>query len=182
MVWIDPGKYGYYAAILADDTQGRQELHLAEFSSRSKEFQLPSNILYRTNLAVHEGLLYAVQALFPGEEIVVFCEEPVSAGARNLRTYGQMAMSVGAIVAALTQHTPRVYLVPVSKWKEVVVGKGNASKAEVALWLNRVHPIYAAQCDGRQDLIDACCIALYGLTLISTSLLVSNWDGPGEAV
>ena len=180
VIGIDPGKYGYDAAMIRIDADGNEELKVGRFSSESKEYQLPSQIVFKTRVAV-EQLMYAAMVLWPlEEEIVVFCEEAVSAGARNLRTYGQMAMSVGAILAGVTSCTPRCYLVPVSTWKRGTCGSGNASKEQVALWLNRVLPNYAAECGGRQDLIDACCIARYGLTIVAQSLLVGADHGPGE--
>ena len=117
----------------------------------------------------------------------MFCEEAVLAGARNLRTYGQMAMSASARSCLLLRHPVHparlaTYLVPVSKWKKAVVGTGSASKDDVSLWLNRVYPGYSSQCDGRQDLIDACAIAIYGLSVIADSMRLRSRDDVGETV
>lgn len=87
-----------------------------------------------------------------------FVEEPVVAGARNLRSSLQIAQVSGAILA-----TPiNSYLVPVSTWKKEVVGKGNASKDEVAEWLLLNRPELYELTGGKQDHIDATCIRLYG--------------------
>ncbi len=52
--------------------------------------------------------------------------------------------------------------VNVMAWKKDIVGKGNASKDEVAAWLEVHHPDYYEQCHGDQNLVDATCVALYG--------------------
>lgn len=88
----------------------------------------------------------------------IFCEEPVVAGARNLRSTILVAETVGVVLAL----DARVYLVPVSSWKKSTIGKGNATKDEVREWLNNSHPKYAQQCGVDQDLTDAAAIYLHG--------------------
>ena len=84
-----------------------------------------------------------------------FIEEPVVAGVRNLRTTLQIAQISGMVLGVVDE----AYLVPVSTWKKEIVGKGNASKSEVAHWLQQHHPeLYT----DNQDHIDASCIRLYG--------------------
>lgn len=84
-------------------------------------------------------------------------EEPVVAGARNLRTSLQIAQTCGALLA----HCPAdTVLVPVSSWKKATTGKGNASKEDVSAWLKGAFPDFWYQCEGDQNLIDATCIAL----------------------
>ena len=180
VIGIDPAKYGFHAAVLRTDAFGEEHLSLTSLSAEQKDYQLPSMVISKVHMFAVR-LLYPLVQAWPDEDIAVFCEEPVSAGARNLRTYGQLAMSVGAILSGTTLYTPKCYLVPVSKWKMVTVGSGNASKEQVALWLNRVHPSYALDCAGSQDLIDACCIARYGLSVMADSLLLSApLDSVGE--
>jgi Holliday junction resolvasome RuvABC endonuclease subunit len=89
---------------------------------------------------------------------VIFCEEPVVAGARNLRSTILVAETVGVVLAL----DARVVLVPVSSWKKRTVGRGNATKDEVSDWLKNEHPLYASHCRGDQDLTDAAAIYLYG--------------------
>ena len=86
-------------------------------------------------------------------------EEPVVAGARNLRTSLQMAQVAG-VLASFEDST--THYVPVSTWKSVVVGRGNASKEDVARWLADEHPVLHALAAGSQDLVDATCLRLYG--------------------
>jgi len=88
----------------------------------------------------------------------IFCEEPVVAGARNLRSTILVAETVGVVLAL----DARVYLVPVSSWKKSTIGRGNATKDEVREWLQSSHPQYAQQCGVDQDLTDAAAIYLHG--------------------
>lgn len=95
----------------------------------------------------------------------VFVEEPPAAGSKNLRTYGKLSMSAGALVAGSPAPT---FLVPVDTWKKEVVGKGGVSKALVSQYLSVSHPIYAELCHADQNLVDATCIAMYGLSVTET--------------
>lgn len=61
------------------------------------------------------------------------------------------------------------YPVNVQTWKKDVIGRGNASKGDVAEWLTRHHPHLAGMADGDQDLVDAACIALYGVQVLDRS-------------
>lgn len=92
---------------------------------------------------------------------VIYCEEPVVAGARNLRSTILIAETAGMILGMRA----RTVLVPVSSWKKSTVGKGNATKDEVAQWLREEHPGYASHCHGNQDLTDAAALCIYGQQL-----------------
>lgn len=58
------------------------------------------------------------------------------------------------------------YPVNVQTWKKDVVGRGNAPKDAVASWLRSECPNLADMADGDQDLVDAACVALYGIRVI----------------
>lgn len=90
---------------------------------------------------------------------LVFMEEPIVAGVRNLRTALQLGQSAGMV---LTSSPAQVHLVAVAQWKKATVGKGNADKTAVALWLAAHHPEAFMKAAGDQNLIDAMCICLYG--------------------
>jgi Holliday junction resolvasome RuvABC endonuclease subunit len=96
---------------------------------------------------------------------VVFCEEPVLAGARNIRTTIGIAQTVGV---AMSTGLPS-YLVEVSTWKKQTVGKGNADKAGVSDWLRQEYEAYFRSCDGNQDIVDAAAIAVYGRDVVLRS-------------
>lgn len=105
------------------------------------------------------GLSFVLQALLAQDESpILFCEEAVVAGARNLRTSLQISQTVGVVLAS----TALSYLVPVSTWKIETVGKGNADKSSVMNWLRVGYSGYFASCDGNQDIADAAAIAIYG--------------------
>lgn len=95
--------------------------------------------------------------LLPDDLLVV--EEPIVAGARNLRTALQMAQTAGMV---LTVAPAQVKLVAVAQWKKATVGKGNSDKTAVAMWLAAHHPEAFMAAAGDQNLIDAMCICLYG--------------------
>jgi len=111
-----------------------------------------------------QSLMLQYEAYFSDNKTIVFCEEPLVAGKRNLRTALQMAQVAGAIMLA---HP--TYLVPVSTWKKEVVGKGNASKDEVHEFL-KDKPGYS-YAEGSQDLIDATCIRMYGERMVAKAQL-----------
>jgi Holliday junction resolvasome RuvABC endonuclease subunit len=90
----------------------------------------------------------------------VFIEEPPLAGARNIRTFLGLAQTSGALMARLMGP---VELVPVGTWKKEVCGNGSLDKAGVAEWLGKAHPSYLEHCGSDQNLIDATCIALFGV-------------------
>ena len=89
---------------------------------------------------------------------IIYVEEPVLAGVRNIRTTIIIAETVGMILAL---HA-RVHVVPVDTWKKATVGKGGVSKDDVSNWLAKEHPGYAELCGQNQDLTDAAAIYVYG--------------------
>lgn len=95
---------------------------------------------------------------FPKDTTYVFVEEPVVAGARNIRTSLQMAQVCGVVLSVLNGQ-----VVPVSTWKKAVVGKGNASKEDVKEWLSNIQHRYPEA--KQQDHVDATCIRIYGETI-----------------
>jgi Holliday junction resolvasome RuvABC endonuclease subunit len=84
----------------------------------------------------------------------IYLEEPVVAGARNLRATIGIAETAGVV---LSLGIP-VTLVPVSSWKKAVIGSGRASKEDVAEWFTRTYP----EAPGHQDIYDATAILHYG--------------------
>jgi Holliday junction resolvasome RuvABC endonuclease subunit len=91
---------------------------------------------------------------------VVAVESPIQGMSRNVRVGIQLGMVAGAIAVAARQAGANVIFAEPALWKKVVVGVGNANKANVASFLERHHPRLHAQCPS-QDLVDAVCIALY---------------------
>ena len=100
---------------------------------------------------------------------IVFVEEPVFVQSR--RVVVNLSKVQGAIVAGFGQMlgAEKVRSVEVSTWKKAAVGKGNATKSEVAAYLAehwRLAYDGAKLPSGKysQDLIDSACIAQYGVT------------------
>lgn len=81
----------------------------------------------------------------------------------NVNTAIRLGMSAGALFA---RHAGVGRIVDQATWKAAVVGNGSASKHDVATWLNDQDPASAEACAGDQDLIDACCIRIFG-TLVA---------------
>jgi Holliday junction resolvasome RuvABC endonuclease subunit len=90
---------------------------------------------------------------------LVYVESPVLAGVRNLQVLISMSQAHSQILTAALPSI--VESVAVASWKKAIVGKGNATKAEVAAYLKLYYPDLHDQCKS-QDHIDATCIALYG--------------------
>lgn len=95
------------------------------------------------------------------EDVVIFCESPVLAGARNIQSTILIAETVGMI---LSLGYP-CYLVAPASWKARTVGNGGASKSDVSAWLADRYKGYSDLCDGDQDLCDAAAIYLYGASV-----------------
>lgn len=149
MIWgIDPASKK--VAMFTDD-QGLIRAHVREVSRTNRNDELL-------------GLRHWMESLLQYDpDPVLYCEEPVVAGARNLRSTILVAETVGMILAL----NARVNMVPVSSWKKGTVGNGNATKDQVTEWLKREHSGYASYCRDTQqresqDLRDAAAIYIYG--------------------
>lgn len=94
-------------------------------------------------------------------------EAPITGGSGNAQTAAAMAMTAGALIATVHDLDVNlsVKLVLPASWKSTVVGKGNASKTQVAAWLREQHPDYSDLCGSSQDLRDATCLGLYTYAL-----------------
>jgi len=114
---------------------------------------------------------YQLEKLLGAEaDPIVFCEEPVVAGVRNLRSTILLAQTVGMVLAL---DVP-VYLVPVSTWKKDTTGRGNADKSGVSEWLRLEYEQYFLSCDGNQDAVDAAAIAIHGINVLHRSTVDSG--------
>lgn len=98
----------------------------------------------------------------------IFIEEPVVAGAMNMRSSLLIAQVCGVMLVAAGMGRV-VKLIPVSTWKKETVGSGSANKVAVRLWLDNKHPEVASECRHDQDLYDAACVAFYGQGLLQRS-------------
>lgn len=174
VVGIDPNTSGFHAVELG------AEGNLCLDQIRAEENSLVARLHH-----IHVGAAALVREMYQRwgyyTPFTFFVEEPLVAGARNLRTSLLMAQAVGALMVGLTTTKGGCYQVPVSRWKKETVGNGSASKKDVALWLSDTHPEYAAACDGSQDYADACCIALYGVAvLVNADAMVGAIGSAGQ--
>lgn len=95
------------------------------------------------------------------EPVAVYIEEPVVGVNRRISV--QQGQIHGVLLgAALQSGITQVYSVSNTTWKKETVGSGNASKDDCRAWLERSHPVLAADCGADADLVDAGCIAVYG--------------------
>ena len=106
-------------------------------------------------------------------EPVIFIEEPPKV--RNMRTFLHLAQTCGMVLS----YPARTYCVPVASWKKATVGKGNASKEEVASWFREEYPAHYDLCAGDQDRVDAACICLYGQEVVDLGERGFGFNGSG---
>lgn len=97
----------------------------------------------------------------PAQSTAAFIEEPVVAGARNIRVSLKIAQVCGAVLTALWP-IRQVYQVPVSTWKANTCGHGGATKDQVRSWLAETFPQAATDAGGDQDCYDAAAVAVHG--------------------
>lgn len=89
----------------------------------------------------------------------VFIEEPLIG---NNRKYSlNVAMTYGAVLSEIA-YTAEIIGVNVGQWKRETVGKGNATKEMVCMWLKELDSAYPDMCGHDQDRIDATAIGYYG--------------------
>lgn len=128
--------------------------------------QAPTKMKDRTEVC-HLLFQEAVELLRP--DSAVFIESPV-VGRGGVRSTLVQAEIQGVLrVAAVECGITRVYSVNNQTWKKDVVGNGNASKDDVHDWWVARYSDF-----GDQDLIDAGCIALYGVGVLSRGRLISG--------
>ncbi len=107
----------------------------------------------------------------------VFVEEPL-VGRGGVKTAIRLSSVRGIIHLCAELAQASVYPVNVQTWKKEIVGKGNASKSDVAAWVKENHPHMTGSLDDlgkfKQDGIDAYCIALYGQGVVSLGREISR--------
>ena len=119
------------------------------------------------NAAIEERCRYAID--WCNEYVMgwyhVRVEAPVFVGQKGgLKALIPQAKVHGALVGAsrgVSSLSVGDAVVPT--WKKVVVGKGNASKTDVAEWVKKNYPTFYEDYSDDQDLMDALCVARYCL-------------------
>jgi Holliday junction resolvasome RuvABC endonuclease subunit len=92
----------------------------------------------------------------------------------NNRKYSiGLAQTLGAVLADLAHlrlaHGTDVRTVDNTTWKKAIIGNGHADKKAVRDYIDVTHPAYAPLCGADQDLYDAACVGLYGLSVMERS-------------
>ena len=106
---------------------------------------------------------FTTAAYLPEDIDVIVIEEP--AGSSRLVAQ-QLARVQGIILAHLPRIDGQVWGMVAPEWKKLVLGKGNASKADVQAWISRNWPLpwnaMSGELKRNQDAADAYCMALAG--------------------
>ncbi len=92
---------------------------------------------------------------------LAFIEAPL-VGRGGVRSTLVQAYVNGAVQGMLAEDGWAVHLVPVGTWKKEVVGKGNATKEEVAEWAAARKTGVVTESKNDQDVIDALALCDYG--------------------
>ena len=105
-------------------------------------------------------------------EMHIFLEAPVvgRGGAHSTIVQAQAATVVHLI--GVTSSSSVLHEVNNKRWKKVVVGSGNADKAQIRAWLTERESDWATLAADDQDLVDAACILLYGQHLLERGELL----------
>lgn len=104
----------------------------------------------------------------------VWIEKPIIGN--NKKYSMELAHTCGAILSMMGRYDPggtKTRIVDNNTWKHELLLHGRASKDDVQNYINEVHPAYAAFCGDDQDAYDACCIALYGVTILDRATQLS---------
>lgn len=151
IIGIDPGSTKL-AVCLDERTEGRVSFY---------ETKLPSPYRPQTCGLAAQWLRDIFSSLNTSVSCKAFLEAPIMV--RNTQSTLKQAMVSGAIQATLDDLGIDVYLVPVTQWKKEIIGKGNASKAEVSEWVEKKYPKLKGE---SQDMKDSFCLYLYGQSVV----------------
>lgn len=127
--------------------------------------------------AVYEGYRQTRRFLkqFTGLTVYVFIEDAL-AGRGGVKATKVQAYTNGGVQAASYGRAEGVYLVNVGTWKKAIIGKGNATKDEVASCIQEIWQEAGEEAGNDQDLLDAAAIALYGAGVVRRGTAMA---GPG---
>lgn len=140
---------------------------------RSKCYELPKDVIPALALA-HKVTYHFVKTWVDrGYKVVLYIEEPVVGRGGAYATIKQSKVH-GACIAGATAAGAHCAAVNVSTWKKIVVGKGNASKVQVAQYVRKQWRILSKLAGPDQDLIDAGCIYSYARRQVESARDLNN--------
>ena len=108
-----------------------------------------------------EAIVATIDNQWPEASINAFIESPV-VGVGGVRSTMVQCFTSGAIQGSLYERGITSQVANVSSWKKHIVGKGNATKDDVAEYLRHRWASLYREANGNQDIYDAACIALFG--------------------
>jgi hypothetical protein len=181
IIGIDPSSRKLAAVI----SQGSTLLDVRKTDLPEKR---PAETCYLAYKFVYD-LVYEMQGVdpwnndvMPNCEVLVCVEAPLSAGARGgVRALIPQAEVAGAILAACGVRGVTVELVPQQSWKKVVVGNGNASKAEIRRWAMKYWRKLWLASLADQDILDAGGINRYGAKMVERMEALNAQPGQQRA-
>lgn len=149
IVGVDPSSVKCVAVVLKDEGYA---IHVYKMTTKT----IPSRCL-----EAFRWMRRVVREL--DEPTTVYLELPVfSPGRGGLKALFPLAQVHGSLAAGAISAGATVVQVTPPQWKKNVVGKGNASKLKIKLYLKRAWLKFYLEADGDIDICDAGCIALYG--------------------
>ena len=163
VVGIDPSSKSIAIATFKVLGEKITPLSVDKFKSKAKKYD-PSVSAW-ADAQVEAVMLNLMNEISGSNGISVFIEEPIVGRGGAHSTIVQAFVS-GAIQSAFTRRGATVYLVHVSKWKKEVVGKGNATKEEVAEAVKGRWSAIAKYARSDQDMLDAIGIGAYGAEVV----------------
>lgn len=139
---------------------------------RSTKFEVPKKMRERGEI-LRTLFLMSIEHLHYNGDFYIYVEDPVVGRGGSRATILQSQVQGIVLSVAVQSGALGVYGVNNKSWKKVVVGNGNASKDEVAQWLEEHEPDLAERAGSDQDLVDASCIHLYGKIMLERSGQIS---------
>lgn len=157
VIGIDPDSKKLSAVVTVDDARPvlRQKV-------------LPTNVPIARVCAVAYKWTFNLVAEYhrAGDVVHLFVEAPF-VSPKTIRAVIPLARLNGAMLAAgMSARAVTVLDVNITSWKKEVVGKGNASKPQIADWCRDCWPMVYEEAAGRQDLLDAAGINRYGAGVV----------------
>lgn len=164
-VGVDIGTRRYHAVGMEVSDSGR----IKSIEVWDHEVDKNDTERWRELQALHEHF-YADLAMRAVDEewtdTILYIEDPV-VGRGGAKVQAELARAQAAMMLAAAHvdddHVSNIYTytIHLTSWKKSVVGKGNASKKDVAAFVEDRWPEFAKVVPGQQDYYDARCIAEY---------------------
>jgi Holliday junction resolvasome RuvABC endonuclease subunit len=140
----------------------------SEENLKAKTFALPQSVVPALGLAYKVTRRFVKSYTDKGYRVILYIEEPVVGKGGAYATIKQSKVH-GAIVAGAVAGGATVEAVNNTVWKKRVVGKGNASKVQVAQHVRKNWRNLSRLAGPDQDLIDAGCIYSYAVHQVAES-------------